>query len=62
MTIIEIPEGETREIISPNIIEFWRNGEVHGEAHKGIAEAIMLTGVKGLTIVLTDRLPNKHEE
>jgi hypothetical protein len=61
MKILEIPEGETIEIVSPNIIEFWRDGQLMGDTYKGIADTLRLTGIKGLTIVMTDRLPNESE-
>lgn len=61
MKILEIPEGETIEIISANVIEFWRDGQLMGDTHKGLADTLHLTGVKGLTIVMTDRLPDESE-
>lgn len=61
MKILEIPENETIEIISANVIEFWRDGQLMGDTHKGLADTLRLTGIKGLTIVMTDRLPNESE-
>jgi hypothetical protein len=32
-----------------------------GDTYKGLADTLRLTGIKGLTIVMTDRLPNESE-
>lgn len=61
MKVMNIPVGETVAISSPNVVEFHRNGECWGEAHKGLSEALYLTGVAGITYVLTDRLPDERE-
>ena len=61
MKIMNIAEGETVTISSPNVVEFHKDGEVWGETHKGINEVLYLTGVRGFTYVLTDRLPDERE-
>ena len=61
MRVLNIPAGETVAISSPNVVEFHRDGECWGEAHKGINEVLYLTGVKGVTVVMTDRLPDERE-
>ncbi len=61
MKVMNIPAGETVTISSPNVVEFHKDGEVWGETHKGISDVLYLTGVKGFTYVLTDRLPDERE-
>jgi len=61
MKILNVSVGETLAISSPNVVALHTNGAVWGETHKGMNKVLYLTGAKGVTFVLTDRLPDERE-
>lgn len=60
---LQVNDGETIEITSPNIVEIWHEGRDYptGFVHKGLNEVLYLTGTKGCRFVLTDELPDPRE-